>query len=102
MTKNEIKAILKSKGMIPVPFRKGQYGFRGGCFEPMTVTNAYLERNAKVEQEVQTLLTEHNITNANFIWDNVPAHRPSEGFDPSYTNYYYILNGFCKILKTSL
>lgn len=77
MNKNEIKKLLKAKGLVKAPWNNG-YGFRGGEYGPLTVTNTYLERN--------------DITIAQFTWKQIQKYSANSGMDSSYSTFYYILN----------
>jgi hypothetical protein len=101
MNKTEIKKLFKENGMVTVPKLKlfnnspkprRALGFKGGSFGPLTVTQAYLEKNREIETKVANLIAEHNITNVTFTWHQIHPYSPAQHMDPTDKDFYYVLN----------
>jgi hypothetical protein len=97
MNKNELKKILKNNRKLKIT----SSGIKGGCIGPMTVTNAHLEYNSHIEQEILNTLNEFGfykkedtITNGDLefklIWYLKRTHKGKEAliYDPSYQTYW--------------
>jgi hypothetical protein len=97
MNKNEIKAILKNNRSL----RFTKSGIKGGSIGPLTCTDAHLQHNFKIEQEILNTLKEHGFyKSGNFIsngqlgfllsWSLERTHKGKDAliYDPAYKTYY--------------
>jgi hypothetical protein len=119
MKKSDINKVLKENGYGFVKLSAGGFsgdkcftgfdgkrvkGIRGGSFGPMTVTNAYQERNQSIIREVESdlryigmrknedglLVSEDGKIKMTLVVENFPQYARSAGYDDGYQNCYIL------------